>query len=300
MKQFAVYLISLFFLSYPFCLFCQELTPLIYFEFEEGSGSITTSSSSDTQGSLNNPDWYSLNHTHALEFTPPDYVSSHAPINGALQMTMAAWFKTDFNASSVKYIVAAPKRNQVFNGFDIHVSDGTVGNCNGYGGSFCQNVAVNYFDNKWHHLAATYDGTQSKLFYDGLMVMSQTNNGAIFSVDNSIVIGSHNRSTYAFTGVIDNVFIDTIALSEEQISQIYFDEIQIDNINFLNCTRENLNLNYSNLASNDYKASMSINSNGTIINNSLVKFLAGEFIDLNEEFHVEIGSEFLAQIEDCN
>lgn len=296
-------LISVLFISlfYPLTSFSQELTPLIYFEFEEGSGSSTTSSSSAIQGSLiNNPNWNSQYASSALEFTPPGYVLSSTPIQGAQQMTIAAWFKTDLNVSSVKYIVAAPKANQILNGFDVHVRNGSIGSCNGYGGSFCQSWQVNYSDDKWHHIAATYDGVVSKLFFDGQMVSFQSNNGLVSSQDNSILVGSHNRNIYAFTGLIDDVYVDTIALSDMKINRLYSDNIQVYNNNYLNCSRQVLELNYIDLASHDYKAINSITSAGTIENNSIVSFLAGDNVQLDEFFFIESGSELTVRVTPCN
>ncbi|MBS5317400.1 MAG: DUF4981 domain-containing protein [Clostridiales bacterium] len=79
--------------------------------------------------------------------------------------------------------------------------------------------------NKWHHVAGTFDGTTLKLYLDDKFVATRTDSIGIVSGGNAVGIGAditydaQNPNVPShFEGLIDNVRIYDIALSEEELN----------------------------------------------------------------------------------
>ncbi|GEM_PF-1080601 len=82
--------------------------------------------------------------------------------------------------------------------------------------------------NSWHHLAATNDGTQIKIYYDGNLVKTAQCNGSVKISDNplNMLIGTGYNTAgtgifegHAFKGRMDDVRIYNTALTESQIKK---------------------------------------------------------------------------------
>ena len=98
-------------------------------------------------------------------------------------------------------------------GFIISVNKGTEKRCGN--GPSPQLPAE-----EWTHLAATYDGSQMKLYYDGEMKVEQDAKGKIDTNDVPVSVGRNsegNREHYI--GLIDEVAIWSVALDEDEINQ---------------------------------------------------------------------------------
>jgi len=80
-------------------------------------------------------------------------------------------------------------------------------------------------DGAWHHLAATYDSSDMKIYVDGqLLGVNNSNSGPLPTNDFSVWIGRHydpNNSSDYFNGTIDDVTIYSRALSSTQIEALY-------------------------------------------------------------------------------
>jgi hypothetical protein len=78
---------------------------------------------------------------------------------------------------------------------------------------------VQFGNGLWHHVAATYDGTNTLIYQDGVQVASgtQSGNGIVFS-GGSAAIGSMARAGGEFfNGLIDEVRIWSVARSQAEI-----------------------------------------------------------------------------------
>ena len=98
-------------------------------------------------------------------------------------------------------------------GFIISVNKGTEKRC-GNGPS------PQLPSKEWTHLAATYDGSQMKLYYDGEMKVEQDAKGKIDTNDVPVSVGRNsegNREHYI--GRIDEVAIWSVALDEDEIQE---------------------------------------------------------------------------------
>ena len=98
-------------------------------------------------------------------------------------------------------------------GFIISVNKGTEKRC-GNGPSPQLELK------EWTHLAATYDGSVMKLYYDGEMKVEQDAKGKIDTNDVPVSVGRNsegNREHYI--GLIDEVAIWSVALDEDEINE---------------------------------------------------------------------------------
>ena len=98
-------------------------------------------------------------------------------------------------------------------GFIISVDNGTEKRCGN--GPSPQLPAE-----EWTHLAATYDGSEMRLYYDGELAVEQKAKGKIDDNDVPVSVGRNsegNREHYI--GLIDEVAIWSVALDEGEINE---------------------------------------------------------------------------------
>ena len=79
---------------------------------------------------------------------------------------------------------------------------------------------TNVNDNNWHHFTGTNDGTNHKLYIDGVLEATGTS-GNIYNSTQNILIGKTNQNSFLFEGHIDEVSIWDSALSSDAVTEIY-------------------------------------------------------------------------------
>jgi hypothetical protein len=95
--------------------------------------------------------------------------------------------------------------------------------CNGLA-AFGQEVigTTDVADNKWHFVAGTYDGATIALYVDGILQHSYPSSGLIAFNDYNISIGyNEEMNGRFFSGVIDQVRIHNVGLSQAKIREQY-------------------------------------------------------------------------------
>jgi len=152
-----------------------------------------------------------------------DYAqASNVPTAG--NMTLSCWFKTSTQQTN-KYLAAIPK--QVAggaNGLDLLIIDGTVI------GSYVANSSTfnytshapsgGYADGRWHNVVSTHDGSNPRLYYDGVLVNTVSLSGDI-AVDatKTMAVGTFpNFSNYA-TATITQVYLYNRAITAADVLQ---------------------------------------------------------------------------------
>ncbi|WP_412559740.1 LamG-like jellyroll fold domain-containing protein [Winogradskyella sp. MIT101101] len=168
-----------------------------------------------------------------------DYLSGDSLIEGLGELTIMAWVKIDPSNSGNTYatIVGEGDAFKIFvqggNGLRFSMRT-TAGSQQGISGT-----NINY--EEWHHLAATFSNSTGKLvFYvDGEEQGQQTNSGLVGRTlsssglwNGSFEIGRRSMdytNKQYFAGDIDEVRIFDSALTEEQIRQMVYQEIEADN-----------------------------------------------------------------------
>jgi hypothetical protein len=77
------------------------------------------------------------------------------------------------------------------------------------------------FNNSWHHLAGTYNGSQIKLYVDGELKTTTDYVGSIASDTNNVNLGKSSDFTDRwYNGLLDDVRIYSRALSQEEVAYL--------------------------------------------------------------------------------
>jgi hypothetical protein len=71
--------------------------------------------------------------------------------------------------------------------------------------------------NAWTHLAVTYDAATLKLYVNGILTNSTAQSGTVVTSTNPLQIGSDSLYGQFFKGLIDEVRIYNVALTQAQI-----------------------------------------------------------------------------------
>jgi hypothetical protein len=87
-------------------------------------------------------------------------------------------------------------------------------------------------NSSWYHVTATYDGTNMKLYVNGVLDSILNAPGEIIPFSgNSNYIGTEGIN-YFFNGSLDEFKLYEVALSENEIRNVYFDNFIFRNLNF--------------------------------------------------------------------
>ena len=74
----------------------------------------------------------------------------------------------------------------------------------------------------WHFVVGTYDGSQSRVYYDGELVASRPASGSIDLTNATIRVGCEVWKNHSFwQGYIDEIRIYDRAISESEIQSLY-------------------------------------------------------------------------------
>jgi len=207
-----------------------------WWPLDETSG---TGTSVDTIGGLDgtwngDPTAFAGKVNNALAFDGDDHVtvSNDPSLEPANTITVDAWVRADsspghsyivskgtFGGSSPSYALYAPNGNL---GFLVRTTD-----TNNWAVSPTVPTATAW-DGNWHHVAGTYDGSDIRLYFDGVEVgdgTAKTGNILYASTNsNDLGIGTYLILTFTtlfFTGDVDEVEIFDRVLSESEIFAIY-------------------------------------------------------------------------------
>jgi hypothetical protein len=152
-----------------------------------------------------------------------DYVDcgNGASLNITDVVTLSAWIQpTDITMADYHDIVA--KGDHAYS-----IRTGNNGQIQFYfydGAAYHQTNSPTYtstFSSAWHHVAASFDGTQSRVYVDGQCVSSSLFTGGIASTTRNVNLG-HNAEQTArlFNGQIDDVRIYRGALPTSEIAKL--------------------------------------------------------------------------------
>lgn len=147
-------------------------------------------------------------------------------------MTFSAWIKTNADQSST--ILSKQESSGNYRGYNLQTGSGGYiyfQLVNTYSSNTLEvrsTSNLGYYDNQWHLVTATYDGSASptgvKIYFDGLEVATTTSiNTLSATIDNSVPfhIGSRNGAAQFFNGLIDEVRVFNTTLDSETIKDQY-------------------------------------------------------------------------------
>ena len=166
-----------------------------------------------------------------------DYLSTNSVIDGLGEVTLMVWVKSDSGNNTRMYIAGEDDACSLIlnNGsipvFTIRTAWKTVQSVGGC--SSCN--SLNY--DEWHHLAGTFSNVTGilKLYIDGVLVDSKNTFDlalpleANANANNTFEVGRFSNTlvdNFYFKGDIDEVRVFDKALSESQLQEIVFQEIE--------------------------------------------------------------------------
>jgi len=189
--------------------------------FDEGSGNTARDSSvNKNNGTLKGGvKWVDGKFGKALEFDGKDG-NVEVPDNDTLNVTavtLAAWVKSEAKQLLDGNVIVYKLASYVLQYWSTTINPGVF-----VGGQWCGSgwlpQAV-MWDNDWHHVALTYDGSIQKFYVDGVFIGDNVAcKGKIDIAANSLTIGTGNTGFY--TGSIDEVAVFNVALEEDDFGII--------------------------------------------------------------------------------
>ncbi|MFK7933063.1 MAG: BspA family leucine-rich repeat surface protein, partial [Saprospiraceae bacterium] len=146
------------------------------------------------------------------------------------EITIEFWCKPNANASGYQIYVMKAGSGGWGGGYGM-VTNGS-GNLHfmptGWFGSGHINTSYKLPADQWVHLAATYDGTTSKIYLNGVESFSASTSGATIPQNNLVmgIGGDYGVSSYSFSGSMDEVRVWNKALTVAEIQANMNCEIQ--------------------------------------------------------------------------
>lgn len=138
--------------------------------------------------------------------------------------SLSAWARLGTNSGNVELIVGKHFCGS-YGGYLLVTQNGTFSFWTAVNGnSWVQlTTAQNFLDDKWHHVVATYDGVNQKIYVDGLL------KGTLASAYNSPATGIPVKigqpegcgSSHIYNGKLDDIRIYNISLNDAQVLQLY-------------------------------------------------------------------------------
>ena len=202
--------------------------PVAHWSFDEGNGTTTyDGTDNNNDGVLGDgscspdsgtcPKWVSGKYGSALLFDGEnDYVDvgNKTSLQGMSQLSLGVWVKSD-NVNDMDHIFHQRSDTYFIRG------DGTNSNWmmtirNSSETEVYSNVAV-VKNNKWTHLALTYDGNTVKYYQDGTQIDTDSLTGNVDNDNDNFYIGTDVGTNRFFNGLIDDVRIYNYARTAEQI-----------------------------------------------------------------------------------
>jgi len=189
--------------------------------FDEGSGDTARDSSvNKNNGTLKGGvKWVDGKFGKALEFDGKDG-NVEVPDNDTLNVTaitLVAWVKSEAKQLLDGNAIVYKKPSYILQYWSTTINPGVF-----VGGQWCGSgwlpQAV-MWDNDWHHVALTYDGSIQKFYVDGVFKGDNAAcKGKIDIAAGSLTIGTGNTGFYA--GSIDEVAVFDVVLEEDDFKII--------------------------------------------------------------------------------
>ena len=163
-----------------------------------------------------------LTSSAALGCNPNGSVSIPSALLGDATYSMTAWFKNS-GGNSNGGIVGWGTSNGCGKSTNLRF----LGSFNGfvnywYGCDLADYVpnGATFNDDQWHHIVATYDGQERRMYFDGSLFAYDSAPANPDFQDSQFLIGA-TIADQAFSGTLDNVGIYSVALSDGEVSALY-------------------------------------------------------------------------------
>lgn len=192
--------------------------------YASGSTSWLDLSRSQNNGSLVNGPTFNSANGGSIVFDGVDDYCFMTGFSTANFMTLCCWFRTSVQQNN-KYVVAFGKNLTGNNGFDLTFQDIQIGSyiaTTGAGGG-ANLYTTTYYDNQWHNLVTSYDGSAAKTYYDGVLVATRSGMSGNLDIEATkrLNIGSWVNNGVNANCRISSVIIYNRALLSQEVLQNY-------------------------------------------------------------------------------
>ncbi len=150
-----------------------------------------------------------------------DYVDSEQILGGLQNATLMAWVKLDTAFSTNGFVVGQDNFN-LYIKYGASNTNTLVAVANGVLTEVTTPISVD----KWVHVAAVYANGDLKIYLNGEQEANPSLSGALNASADNFTIGKNPNDSQLFKGAIDEVRVFNIALTEDQLQQIVFQEIE--------------------------------------------------------------------------
>jgi len=209
----------------------QSQAPIAYWKFDEGTGTRANSSSEQENhpGTLTSgPTWASEDQCISGKCLKFDGVNDYVNVGPGSDyhplplLSVCTWIKSPGLATGMT-------TNGIFGlGYYLGLDLNSSGRFTTYMWNGSNNVSNtlsdNLYDNQWHYLCLTYDGTNRSMYVDGVnkLTNATTWSGLInFATGTTIGHNNNNPPYYKFNGFIDEFKIYSYARTAAQIKTDY-------------------------------------------------------------------------------
>jgi len=201
------------------------------YSFGESSGTAIIDSSSSKNGTIVNTGVRTTGISgNGLSFSGNGHVSL-GQVYGNIQdaLTLSAWIKPNTSGLGYQGIIFHGGANIDTFALYLNYTLGVIGfKTQGTGtGAWVQVANNTIWNGSWHHLAATYNGSQKVIYLDGVALITTPATGTLDSGSGyNLLIGAGRDETpvpssYLYQGLIDEVRIYNYALNSSQVSGLY-------------------------------------------------------------------------------
>ena len=208
-----------------------------YWLMNEGGGNkVYDSSGNRNNGTLSGPDWIAGKFGPALDINSGDVITvpNSAVLNITAKLSLCAWVKIEvIPGASETYGVICKASNIATDEVQYSWTIGQFGPSDSLlnfvyksGGSWYPHVSTSALGlNVWYHIVATYDGTNVKIYINGVLDNTIGAGTSTLSTSSHDVLFGTSRTDgyYAEDLQIDNTCIFNYALSAFEVAQLYSD-----------------------------------------------------------------------------
>ncbi|MFP4314260.1 MAG: LamG-like jellyroll fold domain-containing protein, partial [Alphaproteobacteria bacterium] len=195
----------------------------LHYKLDETSGTIAFDSLSDLDGIMEG----GLDATNdsvagqvgtAINFDGVDDFISY-PFVGLKNATISGWVNADVTSQDA-WIINHYESNA--DGWGIKFVNGEILLYNDIDGVDVTMYSTAVTTGQWHHFAAVLDDLENKLYINGTLVGSGTTaSSSLASYNGGFYLGQRGNSSFFFDGSLDDIRVDSRALSDQEISNLY-------------------------------------------------------------------------------
>jgi hypothetical protein len=196
-----------------------------WWKLDDGTGTITVDSSPNGNNGIleGNPQWVDGWLDGALDFDGGDDAvnfGNNSIFDITDQVTLAAWVNTrDMGNGENNPWLGKGDNAYMLKGFrtgydiEFFIYDG--------GWNSAHYITDESFNNEWHHVAGTYDGTQLLIYVDGVVGANLSLNSTINVTTHDVALGTNSQEGGRFyNGLLDDARIYNRALTATEIQTV--------------------------------------------------------------------------------